>query len=159
MGGNQVRILIATLLLAASLQGCTGTNFTTRPQHSSYRLVLAVDKTGKVESGSKPELEQAVRAGREIQIGWALDWDDDGVVDIEHWAAAAFITIYRGEIFAQQPMILQQMPKADTPDIDLGGTTWAGLIATTGLLRGMFQGVNKDSDAFRVASWWYVQED
>jgi hypothetical protein len=56
-------------------------------------------------------------------------------------------------------MILQQMPKADTPDIDLGGTTWAGLIATTGLLRGMFQGVNKDSDAFRVASWWYVQED
>ena len=91
---------------------------------------------GEVLSGSTQNLLAAYRTGRPIRVGWRLDWDGDGDVDISHWADAPFLSEYRGALFAQVPEIHRQTPQRGEVDIRLPDRwqKWTGLISSNGTL-------------------------
>ncbi|MEM9304844.1 MAG: hypothetical protein AAGE01_22215 [Pseudomonadota bacterium] len=101
-----------------------------------YPLV-SLDPGGAVVTGSKDALVEAYRSGAEIRVGWSLDWNDDGETDVTHWAPARFLSEYRGEIFAQLPVIHRQRPQRDRPAIHITEThqEWFAIIGSNGELR------------------------
>ena len=106
--------------------------------------------------GSKAALIESVSRGDSIRIGWELDFDDDGVADLTHWADAAFLSIFEGEVFTQINAIHTQSPKRGKADIKMRSpyTEWRGSIGTTGVLEGK-DSQNKSFPAeIKVATMW-----
>ena len=132
-----------------------------QPPPTGWRMVYAVDTTGKATFGQKQELLAAVRAGLPIRVGWGITWrlQDGTAGGVEHVADALFLTIHRDEVFAQIAPILGQAPDARRPAITLGiggDRQWFALLDTTGRLQGQFTGAGEAED-FRAATTWYVQ--
>ena len=128
---------------------------------SGWRLIYAVDSTGARVSGDKAQVLAAVRGGQPIRVGWGVSWKlPDGTVGgVEHVAEAAFVTIHRGEVFAQMPAILGQTPAAQEASITFrteGDHLWYALLDTTGRLRGYFTGGSAQSTT-PTATYWYTQ--
>jgi hypothetical protein len=135
--------------------------------------VYAADSTGARTAGDKAELLAAVRAGQPVRIGWAVTYKlpDSTMSRIEHVAEATFLTIHKGEVFAQIAPIIGQRPSATEAVIGFrgkNGELWYAMLDTTGRLRGFFageyysssQGVDKTSSreqVTRTATSWYVQ--
>ena len=102
----------------------------------------------------------AVRSGQPVRVGWGIAWrlPDGTAGGVEHVAEAAFLTIHRGEVFAQMPPMLGQTPNAQEPLIAFrteGDRLWYALLDTTGQLRGYFTG-GSEQRTTRTATYWYV---
>lgn len=117
--------------------------------------LLTVETDGRASAGSKAALKSAVMAGEPIRIGWTLDWNDDGKIDVTHWADAMFLTIFEDDVFTQTPAIHRQTPLPGRSDIELTAepTLWSSSLGTNGLWRGRFSNSNQ-TVAFKVRSWW-----
>jgi hypothetical protein len=146
-----MRVLLLALITCDLMLGCS------RPSSDAEFLqVLSLTPSGAVEHGSKAALEQAVREGQRVRVGFGLDFDNDGKMEIEHWADASFVSLYRGEIFVQLMPIQEQNPARDKAEIHFPTPPhpWTGMLDTTGRLRSWFP--NEPATEVRVASWWYV---
>lgn len=82
----------------------------------------------------------AVRSGLPLRVGWSLDADRDGTPDLTHWADAAFVTEFEGEVFAQIPEIRRQAPRRGTRHVELSTASqrWSGSLGSDGILEGAF---------------------
>lgn len=148
---------VPLLALVACLCG-GGTTWAQSPSTGAWRLAFAVDSGGRALYGSKAALEAAVRGGLPVRVGWGIPWrqPDGSVVGVEHVADAAFLTLHRGEVFAQLNPIVRQVPSADSARIGLvGAETWVGMLDTTGRLRGVFRESGR-THVQHLRIWWYV---
>ena len=103
-------------------------------------LLFANDYGGEPLAGSKQQLIDAVERGERIRVGWEIDFDDDGITDLAHWADAAFLSVWEGDVFTQVAAIHRQSPRRGQADIDLTGegyTEWRGSLGTNGMIKGM----------------------
>lgn len=80
---------------------------------------------GKPISGSKEALIDAIRQGAEVRVYLKSK-------RVEHLSDANFITIFKGEVFAQLDRIKGQKPSRDLAQIDLRPQDYYGLYATNG---------------------------
>lgn len=103
-------------------------------------LLATIQADGSVTAGSLKNLKQAYRAGEKLRVGWEIDWDHDGRIDITHWADASFLSEYKGTIGTQIASIRRQIPDPDSAAVGLdpGGAIWTGLIDTRGRLQGSY---------------------
>ncbi len=117
--------------------------------------LFATDARGGVVAGSKEKLRRHVYGGAPLRVAWAIDADADGKVDVTHWADAAFVTEFEGEIFTQVAEIRRQMPERGTAAISFGASPqrWTGMLGTNGMLEGAFS-TGEEPHRMRVATWW-----
>ncbi|HYC02539.1 MAG TPA: hypothetical protein VED40_04560 [Azospirillaceae bacterium] len=118
--------------------------------------LVSVRPDGAVSAGSKDALRQAVEAGQPIRVGYSMDFENDGTVDLVHWADALFLTIFENEVFTQMPQIHRQSPVRGKAEIKLaaGPGYWNASLGTNGVLEGRW---NFDEvRSFKVASTWCV---
>ena len=132
-----------------------------QPAATAWRLIFAVDSAGHTTNGDKAQLLTAVRAGRPVRVGWRVSWRtaDGASGTLEHVAAASFLTIHHGEVFAQTAPILGQRPSAHAPDVALrteGDQLWYALLDTTGRMLSYFTGTSP-AQTTRVATFWYSE--
>jgi hypothetical protein len=149
--------LLLACLAGASLAGPLAARQTSPP---GWQLVLAVDTTGRPTFGDKERLLAAVRAGLPVRVGWGIAWrlPDGTAGGLEHVAEAAFLTIHRGEVFAQIAPILGQAPAAREPAVTFrteGDRLWYALLDTTGRLHHYFTG-GTEAQTTRTTTHWYV---
>ncbi len=119
--------------------------------------LVTVEPDGSASRGSKDRLRSAVRNGTPLRIGWSLDANADGIVDLAHWTDAGFVTDFEGEIFAQFDDIQRQSPQRGQTRVLMpaGRQRWSGLLGTNGLLEGHFDDGSAPSST-RVRSTWCV---
>lgn len=100
------------------------------------KVVLKTNFKGEVEFGSIDRLISKIAEGKEVRIGWQLDFNDDGKSDLEHWIDGDFITMLNGHVFNQIEPIYRQVPKADIPQVKIINSSmqWTGIIGTNGKL-------------------------
>ncbi|MEO0973888.1 MAG: hypothetical protein AAFX85_12415 [Pseudomonadota bacterium] len=100
--------------------------------------LFASDFDGQPEAGSKAAVREAVAAGAPLRLGWELDFDNDGVGDLSHWAEADFLTEWEGEVFAQVRAIHRQRPVRGDKRVELPApwNEWRGILGTDGSLSG-----------------------
>lgn len=111
---------------------------------------------GATTQGSKRELIDAVSSGRAIRIGWGIDFDNDAKSDLIHWADAAFLTIWKGEVFTQIDSIQLQSPRRNSGQVVLQPVfqEWRGLLGTTGHLQGRSDDGNPSEHSRQVEMLW-----
>ena len=129
--------VIRTIAVVALLALCHQAAFA---QTAACAPLLTTEPDGKVSAGSKQALIQTVRSGASVRVGWELDFERDGKVDLVHWAPAQFLTVFEGEVFAQIPAISKQEPILKTANVRLARSlaSWQGLLGSTGFLEGRF---------------------
>lgn len=145
----QILLLLTTFTAnAISENQITTPAFGACPEH-----LATIEPDGSVSTGSVELLKAAYRAGHHIRVGWELDWDQDGITDITHWANADFLSEFEGTIAAQIPSIRRQLPRPGEGTISLATeTTWTGLIDTLGRLQGGYDG--DKAREYRVRAHW-----
>lgn len=108
--------LVAMILMASS-------NKTTNEDQNNcnqWQLVFKNDEQGKVISGNKKELRDAVRKGYPIRVGWGSRRSIDTTKSVEHFANASFLTIANStEVFAQIDPIIGQNPNLDSDTLTI----------------------------------------
>jgi len=104
------------------------------------KILLKTDSEGKVSQGSIEALIKAIQAGTSIRVGWEFDINNDGIMEVEHWIDAGFLTIMNGHVFNQIEPIYQQIPKMDIPQIEINASSvmWTGVVGTNGKLLSRF---------------------
>ncbi len=122
-------------------------------------LLLAIEVDGTVSAGSKDELRKMVNQGRSLRVGWRVD-DREGNPVVTHWADAAFLTLFEGDVFAQMQSIHRQVPRRGQARIELSDEVqhWTGLIGTNGLLISRMN-TNDQAQERKVKSWWCLVTD
>ncbi len=102
--------------------------------------LIIVEQDGRVSAGSKERLRFAAAAGLPLRIGWSIDADRDGTPDLAHWADAAFVTEFEGEIFGQIAEIRRQTSRRGEGHVELSATPqrWTGSVGSNGFLEGTF---------------------
>lgn len=128
------------------------------PASCSAAPLVQINYDGDVVGGNKAELINAVSSGKAIYLGWALDVNNDGKDDVEHWHDAGFLTLFEGEVFTQTPAIEAQAPEKDPVRIELGPsrTIWRGVIGTNGTIVSRF-GENGKPGTMRTRSTWCLK--
>jgi len=103
-------------------------------------LAVKTDFNGAVVNGSIEKLIEAVRQGKEIRVGWSLDFNGDGAGNLEHFIDAKFLTILNGHVFNQIDPIYAQAPNEQIPQVEIGNSEmkWTAIIGTNGLLVSRF---------------------
>jgi len=103
-------------------------------------VLLKTDFDGKVTQGSIEKLIESIREGNGIRIGWSLDFNNDGIADLEHWIDADFLSILNGHVFNQIEPIYAQSPNSELPQIEIGNSSikWTAIIGTNGKLISRF---------------------
>ena len=98
--------------------------------------LLQTDFDGKVTNGSIENLIRTIKQGNSIRIGWKLDFNDDGIGDLEHWVDANFLSILNRHVFNQIKPIYAQSPNMKTPQIEINNSPmqWTAVIGTNGKL-------------------------
>ena len=125
--------------------------------NAGWQLVYAVDKNGETLAGDKAALKDAVRAGYPVRVGWGVSWtlpngDKGGV---EHVADAKFLSIYKGEVFAQVDAIVGQRPNPRQAHIAFrSDSQWVGILDTTGNLHSMM--IGSEPGDRNMNTYWYV---
>lgn len=144
---NKSMIAFTILVL---LSGCI-----TNPSKpaADWQLAFHHDATGNRIDGSKQMLIDAVNTGRPIRVVWPMR--DDFI----HVADAGFLTVMKGEVFAQFNGIIRQIPDRKTRrSIALDAedqNNWHAIISTTGQLQG-FQSKGKGLSSSQWAFKWYT---
>lgn len=117
-------LTLAAAALVGALMAATLT--TANTPANSWRLAYAHDGDGKTLDGSKDALLAAIRAGKPVRVYF-------GMGRVEHTVDAGFITIFKGEVFAQMRTITGQKPMTDPAvTIELRDNTWQKIFATNG---------------------------
>ncbi len=120
---------------------CFGQNKT------AYKVIYEADRNGKAISGNLDELIHYVNNGNPIRVGWSLAMQTPSkeVIEMWHWTDANFITLLKGNVFAQVRGIFQQGPsfsKTGAASVVLASGTsansWVGIIGTTGVMHQKF---------------------
>lgn len=121
---------------------------------------------GEDLSGSKEQLLNAIRAGKDMRIGWGLMREVNGnKKSIEHVTSPVFITIVdESEVVAQLPEHLAQKNywNINKAEFDHAAVMWRGLISTTGSFDAIWvnraTGEEVRRSPQRGAFNWYVQQ-
>ncbi len=118
--------------------------------------LFATDLDGDPKLGSKDALIDAANRGAPLRIGWGLDFDRDGTSELVHWADAAFLSIWEGEVFTQVDAIHTQSPVRGQANVDLREpfVEWRGSIGTTGGLEGVSSDGRRFSPNANVETMW-----
>ncbi len=116
--------------------------------NNAYKVIYEADREGNAISGSLEELIKHANNGNPIRVGWGLKMQtpDKEVIEMWHWTDANFITILKGNLFAQVDGIFQQGPafssENEAPSVylvsDVDANSWVGIIGTTGKMRQKF---------------------
>ena len=89
-------------------------------QGGNWQLIYENDAAGKTVQGALETLLTAVRAGKEIRIGWSSQRPDNPKIKVEHMANAKFLTIMSDAIvFAQIDPIIGQTPQFEQQEVIL----------------------------------------
>ena len=152
--------LVRRVIFAVVIGACPARLTAQQPSPAGWQLVYAVDSVGQRSFGEKERLLTAVRSGQPVRVGFGVSWRlaDGTPGGVEHVADAAFVSIYRDEVFAQLAPIMGQTPAAREPTISFRTQEtglWYALLDTTGRLQGYFAGGAKPQIT-RVATYWYV---
>lgn len=118
--------------------------------------LFATGFDGEPTFGAKDALAEAVNRGEPIRVGWAIDFDRDGVGELVHWADASFLTVWEGEVFAQINAIHTQSPKRGEGDVILREpyVEWRGALSSKGELDGRYSnGASFSSDMKAQITW------
>jgi hypothetical protein len=122
--------------------------------------LLSLDGSGEIIAGSKQALIDHVDGGGSVRVGWQLDWNTDGEVDVSHWSSAELLSVAGGEVFAQFPAIHRQIPlpgrPGNNPPAGARGQSWSGMLGTDGVLEGKF--AEGGTRRWSVASRWCANE-
>ena len=122
-----------------------------------WQKVYKNGSDGQSTFGDKNELIDAVRLGYPIRIGW-------GGNRVEHVAAADFLTIFEGEVFAQIETIIGQAPRIDGDSIKIrfrDENQWTKIAGTNGYSTALMTDYLQDSiinggkDRY-LSTTWYV---
>lgn len=110
---------------------------------------------GSIVAGSKDAVRRAALDGRPLRVGWSLDFDSDAVADVSHWADAAFVTEFEGDVFAQVDDIQRQQPVRGQKRVLLprGRQRWSAILGTTGRLEGHFDDGSEPSTTGVRSTW------
>lgn len=94
-----------------------------------------------VVMGSKSILVSAYKKGKNLKIGWQMDFNNDAKAELSHWSPARFTTLFQGNVHAQIDGVVQQNPNLNDGSValSLDYNQWTGMINTTGELTGVFQ--------------------
>ena len=125
------------------------------PTDTCSSLLLTVEADGTVSAGSKDRLRQAARAGLPLRIGWHVGGPTADRKGIDHWADAAFVSEFGGDVFAQVAAIQKQVPQAADGRIALAAGRWTGLLGSNGSLEGFFEG-GEATPSVKVRQTWCV---
>ena len=117
-----------TLFIALSLTAVT-------LQAQEFKVVVTTDFKGAVTQGSIDQLITYIQEGKPVRLGWQLDFNKDGVSDLEHWVDTEFITINNGHVYSQIKTIHQQSPLPDNVELSGGENLWYALINTKGIMQ------------------------
>ncbi|MGH8185179.1 MAG: hypothetical protein ACREUC_01340, partial [Steroidobacteraceae bacterium] len=137
---------------------CAASAASAAAQTSTCPLSLAqIEPDGRVSAGSKDAVKDAFHAGLPLRVGWSLDFDNDGKIDVAHWSDAGFLTEFEGEIFAQIDDIQRQTPRRGTASVTMPAQAqrWSGLVGTTGVLESHFDDGTQTQPA-RVRTEWCI---
>lgn len=102
----------------------------------SNQVVLKTDFSGQIVAGSIDSLLDEISQGAALRVGWQLDFNDDGISDLEHWIDAEFISILNGQVFNQIRPIYRQIPNQEIPQVQIlnSNIQWTAIIGTNGKL-------------------------
>jgi|GEM_PF-1510709 len=147
----KLRNLLITGLFVFAANG-----FLIAQENGLYKIVYEADREGNRISGSLEELNDYVRNGNPIRVGWELGKrDSTGRARLEHWTDAGFITILKGHVFAQITSIYGQgtsHPSIEVPFVQMMNGEpdgWVAIIGTTGEMRQKFKEDQTMIDAFK----------
>ena len=134
---NLFQMIRSTSLLLAIISGGV-TTAAAQPICSAPLFGTGFD--GEPTHGSKDALITAVNRGEPVRVGWALDFDDDGEGELVHWADAAFLSVWEGEVFTQVDAIHTQSPLRNSGDVQLRApfVEWRGSLGTNGMIEGRY---------------------
>ncbi|MEM7310628.1 MAG: hypothetical protein AAF682_28390 [Planctomycetota bacterium] len=146
-------LLLAPLLATVGLLAAGAST----PPASAPALLLETDAEGEVLSGSVEALREAVERGEPIRVGWALEFRMPGQDEPErltHWCDAGFVTVWKGQVFAQIRDIYTQGPVFDRAAIHLGREPhgWVAMLGSNGTLQSVFAGGEPSTQT--VATRW-----
>ncbi|OEK01933.1 hypothetical protein BFP97_10575 [Roseivirga sp. 4D4] len=146
---------LRNLLITGLLVFCVSSLLSAQ-EGSLYKVVYEADREGNRISGSLEELNDYVRNGNPIRVGWELGKrDSTGRARLEHWTDAGFITILKGHVFAQITSIYGQgssHPSIEVPFVQMMNGEpdgWVAIIGTTGEMRQKFKTDQATLDAYR----------
>lgn len=113
-----------------------------------------------VMMGSKALLVNAYQKGKNLKVGWQMDFNNDGKAELSHWSPARFTTLFHGNIHAQIDGIVQQKPNLNDGSVTLSldYNQWTGMISTTGELSGVFQNATSFPKISTRVLWCLDQE-
>jgi hypothetical protein len=117
--------------------------------------VFEIDAQGKVVRGSKTALRDAALRGDSLRVGWRVTWGQGPSEFVQHWAEAAFVTVFEDDVFTQIQMIHKQAPRQGKSHVVLPAPTdhWNASLGSNGLLVGKFTKENTARE-LRVAQIW-----
>jgi len=128
-----------------------------------WTKVFSNNAEGATTFGNKQELVKAVRAGYSVRVGF-------GEKPVEHISTVNFLSIvdgkiFKGEVFAQIPTILGQLPAVENDSLKMRLRTWnhwTKLVGTNGYTTAIMTNYQNDTlvsgnnDRYQ-ASTWYVE--
>lgn len=135
---------LRNLLITGLLIFCVNSLLTAQ-ESGLYKVVYEADRKGNRISGSLEELNNYVRSGNPIRVGWELGVKSDSTFYLEHWADAGFITLHKNHVFAQINSIYGQgttHPMMETPAVFLTNGKphgWVAVFGTTGEVKQKFE--------------------
>jgi len=135
------------------------THFHLLSQNSGWQLIYEHSAQGELIKGSKKDLIDAVRMGKEVRVGWKMGSSEQYV---EHFAEAQFLTIMNGEVFGQITPILSQKTNQQEKKIGFReGLKWSFIASTTGVNATMFYSFTDatvlDKSSYQWGNQWFVK--
>ncbi|MEM7549593.1 MAG: hypothetical protein AAF363_07960 [Bacteroidota bacterium] len=135
-------------------------SFSAYSQEGRWKLVYEHNESGEVISGSKSDLIEAVRSGKDVKLGWKMGGAGQFV---EHYAEVQFLTIMEGEVYGQISPILSQEPSFAKKTVGFReGLKWSLIASTTGVNSTLFynitDGTALDDGKYRWGNKWYVKD-
>ncbi len=127
---------------------------------NNWKLVYAHNAEGQATFGNLTDLIGAVRAGKDVKIGWKMG---SGSKFVEHTAQAQFLTIMDSTVYAQITPIIGQQPSFTKRQITFHEhLQWSMIASTNGkndtMMKDVSSGTILDHSLYRWATKWFVRE-
>ena len=118
--------MIKTIALILLVSSCS---MQKKSLHQGWKSILSIDNNGLVLSGEKQNLIDAIHMGCPIRVGWFRKLRNDETLG--HVTDSAFLSVYKGEVFAQVKPIMRQSPSSAKAAIQLdfeNNQQWTAII-------------------------------
>ena len=153
-----IKVLPAIAMSALlAIHACRVSNFA----DCGWKKVFENRADGTTAYGDKETLVKAVRAGYAIRVGF-------GEKPVEHVSDVNFLTVvdgqrFKGEVFAQIPTIVGQLPTVENDSLKIRFRTWnhwTKMVGTNGYTTAIMTDYQKDTlvignnDRYRASSWY-----